>query len=282
MKEIKIPAGIYYKKTAIDQEYYRQNNIMDESVHLCGQGRDITTLSWNDGGFDRAFDDAEKLGTFRSYTLYVSGKEAVIENMTIENTAGDGRLHGQGIALYADAEKVTCRNVRLRGHQDTLFMSPLPQQEREKDGFRGPGQNRPRIMTKQLYENCIIEGDVDFIFGGADAVFRNCTIVSLYRAPLALDSNKTDHKLLTSKGVRVQGYICAPNTPADQPGIRFENCSFITDRCPDGSVYLARPWRLDGACTFISCTFGSHIAPEKFAGWKDIHKLEETARFNIK
>ena len=32
---------------------------------------------------------------------------------------------------------------------------------------------------RQTYEYCWIEGTVDFIFGGADAIFRQCRIHSL-------------------------------------------------------------------------------------------------------
>jgi pectinesterase len=205
--------------------------------------------------------------------------------------------------LYSDFEKVTCKNVHFKGHQDTLFLSPLPDQEREADGFKGPRQNTPRIMTTQYFENCIIEGDIDFIFGGADAVFKDCTILSLYRPPLssiieetpacgseadqsllqkALAEKRSGHSFrLTSAGVPVQGFVCAPCTPPDGNGFHFIHCDFTTDCCPDGSVYLARPWRPYAKVTFEDCSFGPHIAPEKFAGWNDIHIVEPTAKFQI-
>lgn len=283
VKELFFEKGIIYKKLYFDEDYYKENKVPDSSIHIKGAGMDATTLSWSDGGYDKAPDeDSIKLGTFRSYTLFVTGNEAVIEDLTIENTAGDGRIRGQAIALYADAKKVTCRRVHLKGHQDTLFMSPLPLEEREKGGFTGPRQNSPRIMTSQYYEDCIIEGDVDFIFGGANATFKNCTIVSLYRAPLRDAGTISKEKAANYIEQSVQGFICAPNTPADEPGMRFIDCNFITDRCPDSSVYLARPWRPYGGASFENCTFGPHIHPDYFAGWKNISQLEETARFSIK
>ena len=280
MKEIYFDKGTHYTKLSFDDAYYRENGIENQSLHIKGAGMDATTISWSDGGFDKAPDDKGiKLGTFRSYTMFVSGNEVIIEDLTIENTAGDGRIRGQAIALYADASKVTCRRVHLKGHQDTLFMSPLPLEEREKDGFTGPRQNSPRLMTTQYYEDCIIEGDVDFIFGGANATFKNCTIVSLYRAPLRDMTTISKEQPATYVEQAVQGFVCAPNTPEGESGFRFIDCSFITDRCPDGSVYLARPWRPYGAAVFKNCTFGPHIHPDLFAGWKDVHTLEPTARF---
>ncbi|MCR5769798.1 MAG: pectin esterase [Butyrivibrio sp.] len=280
MKELILDKGTYYKKLYFDEEYYKENNVSDCSLHIKGAGMDLTTISWSDAGFDKAPDDKGiKLGTFRSYTMFVSGKEAVIEDLTIENTAGDGRIRGQAVALYADASKVTCRRVHLKGHQDTLFMSPLPLTEREKGGFIGPREDSPRLMTTQYYEDCIIEGDVDFIFGGANATFKNCTIVSLYRAPLIDKNTISKEKAADYTGVPIQGFVCAPCTPENEPGMKFIDCKFITDRCPDASVYLARPWRENGGAYFENCYFGTHIHPDLFAGWKDVHKIEPTARF---
>ena len=280
MKEIYFDKGTNYAKLSFDEAYYKENGVTDQSLHIKGAGMDVTTISWSDGGFDKSPDDRGiKLGTFRSYTMFVSGKEALIEDITIENGAGDGRIRGQGIALYADAASVTCRRVHLKGHQDTLFMSPLPLTEREKGGFIGPRENSPRLMTTQYYEDCIIEGDVDFIFGGANATFKNCTIVSLYRAPLIDKTTMSKEKAADYEDVPVQGFVCAPCTPASESGIKFIDCKFITDRCPEGSVYLARPWREKGAASFENCSFGSHIHPDLFAGWKDVHYPEPTARF---
>lgn len=45
-----------------------------------------------------------------------------------------------------------------------------------KDGFLGPRQNHPRVMSYQYYKDCKISGDIDFIFGGASSVFENCHI----------------------------------------------------------------------------------------------------------
>lgn len=49
------------------------------------------------------------------------------------------------------------------GHQDTLFTGPLPNESVHNGGFTGPKEFSPRINGLQWYENCYIEGDVDFI-----------------------------------------------------------------------------------------------------------------------
>ena len=44
--------------------------------------------------------------------------------------------------------------VRLLGNQDTLFCAPLPEKEREKDGFLGPRGLAPRRASRQYYHDC--------------------------------------------------------------------------------------------------------------------------------
>ena len=99
-----------------------------------------------------------------------------MEDLTIANDAGPGSAVGQAIAAYVDAEKAVFRRVRLLGNQDTLFCAPLPEAEREKDGFLGPRKFAPRRPSAQYYQSCEIAGDIDFIFGGADALFEQCIL----------------------------------------------------------------------------------------------------------
>ena len=70
-----------------------------------------------------------KLGTFRTYTVLVDADDVTLAGLTIENDAGDGREAGQGIALYADGDRLVVDACRILGHQDTLFLGPLPPRE---------------------------------------------------------------------------------------------------------------------------------------------------------
>lgn len=86
-----------------------------------------------------------------------------MRDLTIENDAGPGAKVGQAVAAYVDCAHTLFENVRLLGNQDTLFCAPLPEKEREKDGFLGPGRFAPRRPTAQYYRHCEIAGDIDFI-----------------------------------------------------------------------------------------------------------------------
>jgi pectinesterase len=138
-----------------------------------------------------------------------------------------------------------------------LFLAPLPEKEREMDGFLGPKQFTPRTMRSFYFKDCLIEGGVDFIFGGAEAVFDHCEFRSVEK-----------------------GYVFAPNTPAGaEKGFTAIACRFTcTDAVEDGSCYIARPWRDDAQMTIQDCELGRHIAKEGWIGWRK-GQAEPTTKF---
>jgi pectinesterase len=202
-------------------------------------------------------EDGRPYHTFRTYTVLADGSHLSFENCTFENNAGIGKEVGQAIALYLDGDDIHVTGCTIRGHQDTLFLAPLPEKEREKDGFIGPKQFEPRTMHTYYFENCLIEGGVDFIFGGGEAYFDHCEF----------RSNEA-------------GYVFAPNTPKGaKKGFTARNCSFTcTENVPDGSCYIARPWRDDAKVTIEDCELGRHIASVGWSGWNKA-KAEPTTEF---
>lgn len=164
----------------------------------------------------------EKMGTSGSSTCYIYASDFTCENITFENTAG--RV-GQAVACFVGGDRVFFRRCRFLGNQDTLC------------NF---GKH-----SRQYFEDCYIEGTVDFIFGSSTAVFNRCVIHSLGR-----------------------GYLTAPSTPQDVPyGYVFVDCRLTA---ADGveKVYLGRPWRPYGKSVFIRCEMGSHILPVGWHNWK--------------
>ena len=236
--EITIGPGVYREKLVCEKR----------CITLRGAGADQTILIHADGG-KLPHPDGRPTHTFRSYTAFFSGESVTVEDLTIANDAGPGSLVGQSIAAYVDSDRAVFRRVKLLSNQDTLFCSPLPEQEREKDGFLGPRTFAPRRPSVQYYQNCEIAGDIDFIFGGADALFEQCTLRTV--------NNHIPHS-----------YVTAPSGPADGLGFVFWDCDFCSD-CPEGTVFLGRPWRPTGKTSVLDCRLGVHIAPEGFSGWND-------------
>lgn len=239
--------------------YRERVTVRVPGVRICGGEGGEARITGSLGGRE-ILADGEKRGTFRTYTFFVDAPDVTLENLTIENAAGPGTQAGQAIALYADGDRLTVDRCRLLGWQDTLFTAPLPPREVEKDGFIGPKQHAPRALCRQYYRDCYIEGEVDFIFGGATAYFENCTIFS----------KDVDRE--------VKGYVTAPSTPEGMKyGYVMDHCSFESD-CPARSVYLGRPWREWGRTVLLHCQLGAHIKAE---GWNDWGKVQahETSFF---
>ena len=142
---IHLRKGIYREKVVVPEWNAR--------LTIIGENAADTIISFDDyfDGIDRG-----RNSTFFTPTLQVNGDDFVGKNLTIENTAGGV---GQAVALAVDANRAVFRNVRLLGHQDTLYVS-------------GEG-------NRMLFDDCYIEGTTDFIFGAASAVFNDCEIHSL-------------------------------------------------------------------------------------------------------
>ncbi len=218
------------------------------NLTLEGESAASTRIVSKKGAFE-TMPDGTARGTFRTYAVLVDAPGCTIRNLTIANEAGDGRQVGQVIALYADGDRFVCDSCEILGHQDTLFLGPLPLKEMKPGGFRGPKEKSPRTMTRQYFRRCLIEGDVDFIFGSACAYFDGCEIRSLAR------------------DAEPAGYVTASSTPSGEPyGFVFHGCSFtgLAAKC---SVYLGRPWREHAKCALVSCWLGSHIKPEGWYLW---------------
>jgi pectinesterase len=174
--------------------------------------------------------DGKPIGTFRTPTVIIDADDFTAENLTLENAAGPV---GQALALRIDGDRVVFRNSRFVGWQDTIFL------------------NRGR----HYFEDSLIAGHVDFIFGGATSFFERCHIHA-WRS----------------------GYITAAATPAEQPfGFVFAN-SRITGE-PGARLYLGRPWRDYSAVTFLATVMSDAVRPEGWHNWNRPER-EKTVRYS--
>jgi pectinesterase len=178
--------------------------------------------------------DGRPIGTFHTPSTTLDADDFTAENLTFENSAG---AVGQALAIRVDGDRATFRNCRFLGWQDTILL------------------NRGR----QYFENCDIEGAVDFIFGAATAWFEKCHINCLGT-----------------------GYITASSTPVDQPfGFVFSDCE-ITRTKPDVKTFLGRPWRIYASTIFLNTEMSGVVRPEGWDDWKkpEAHATARYAEFN--
>jgi pectinesterase len=235
---INIEKGVYKEKLCINKPF----------VTLLGDSEKETIITFDDNAH-KVFPSGEKYGTFNSYTTIITGDNFSAENITFENSSGDGRKVGQALAVYLDADKVSFKNCRFLGCQDTIFTAPLPPSPMKGNLFGSPRDFEEKRVVRQYFENCYICGDVDFIFGSATAVFNKCEIYSNDRHE---DNN---------------GYITAASTPeGERYGYVFIDCKLTSDAAAE-TVYLGRPWRDYAKTVFINTYMGAHIKSEGWHNW---------------
>ena len=241
-------------------EYRQKAMIRIPGLKIVGAGADKTRIVWGDYARKRDRFGAE-YNTFRTYTLAVCADGVTMQDLTVENDALSPEKLGQEVALSVVADGFRMERCSLRSTQDTVFLGPLPSDLIGRyegfllDPLRRYGEFRQEFL------NCRIEGTVDFIFGCGSALFDHCEIRSL------VDKRNV-------------GYVAAPSHALRQKeGFLFRCCSLTAEPgVPQGSIFLARPWRDHGMAVFESCTYGPHIAPEGFDKW-DGTRRDRTARF---
>jgi pectinesterase len=225
-------------------------NLKRKNVTLKGMGPGEVKIVYGEYAL-KIHEDGRKTGTFRTATFMADCDNFTAENITFVNDAGQGSKVGQAIALYADGRNQRYINCRMKGYQDTVFTAPLPPSAIQIDGFLGEKQFMERRSADMEFIDCRIEGNIDYIFGSAKAVFTGCTLFTRKR--------DTEGKC----------FVTAASTPEGQKtGYVFRNCHFLTD-APAGTVYLGRPWRDFAKTEIINSFMDEGIAPE---GWDDWNK----------
>lgn len=240
--------------------YREKIEISAEGTELVGSGAADTRIVWGD--YAKKLDgNGVEYNTFRTYTAAVLADGVTFRDLTVGNDALSPETKGQEVALTVCADRFTAENCSFISTQDTVFCGPLPPDLIERyDGFLKDELRRGGKM-RQIFRNCLIAGNVDFIFGCGDTLFDRCEIRSVF-------------------DVRGHGYAAAPAHGAEQKvGFVFDGCAFTCeDAVADSSIFLARPWRDYGKCSFINCGYGRHISPEGFDKWNDTER-DKTARF---
>jgi pectin methylesterase-like acyl-CoA thioesterase len=184
---------------------------------LVGDGATRTILSYNDSN--------GKVGsTSGSASVLISADDFSAANLTIQNTYGPG---SQAVALRVTGQRQQFFNCRFVGYQDTLYLH----------------------QGMQYFRNCYVQGNTDYVFGGATAVLENCEL----------------------RNVEDGSAVAAPNTDLGTAhGIVFLGGSFTAAAgVRANSVGLARPWGADGAAAFLRVSLGAHVIAEGFVPMSD-------------
>ena len=117
----------------------------------------------------------------------------------------------QAVALKVQGDRSAFHHCRFLGHQDTLYAD----------------STALGTFARQYFAHCYAEGDVDFVFGRATAVFEQCHFRTLSRTDLA---------------GAPYGFVFAPSTAGANPLGYLVTRSRVSSEAPDGYYKLARPW----------------------------------------
>ncbi|CCK31003.1 pectinesterase [Streptomyces davaonensis JCM 4913] len=189
-----------------------------EAVELTLRGatrdpRDVVIVYDNANGTQKP-DGSGTYGTAGSATFTSAAPGLTVRDLTLANDwlrADHPEITGtQAVAAYVTADRSSFDNVRLLAHQDTLFVDTTALD----------------VFDRQYFHRCYIEGDVDFVFGRATAVFEHCHFHTVQR-----DVNFTP-----------KGMVFAPSTARANPHGILALRSRITSAAEDAAYKLARPW----------------------------------------
>lgn len=182
-------------------------------IGASGDPGDVVVVYANAAGTPRP--EGGTHGTTGSATTTVQAAGFTAHGITFANDFLRSDLPGnpgtQAVALKVQGDRSAFFHCRFLGHQDTLYAD----------------STALTAFARQHFAHCYVEGDVDFVFGRATAVFEHCRFRTLFRPDLSAAPH---------------GFVFAPSTARENPhGFLAAHCR-ITSEAPDGHYKLARPW----------------------------------------
>ncbi|MDW4907233.1 pectinesterase family protein [Streptomyces sp. ADMS] len=173
-----------------------------------------TVIVYDNANGTRKPDGSGTYGTAGSATFTSAAPGLTVRDLTLANDwlrADHPEITGtQAVAAYVTGDRSQFTRVRFLGYQDTLFADTT-------------------LLTafdRHYYRDCYIEGDVDFVFGRARAVFDGCHF----------------HTLDRDVAFRPEGMVFAPATARANPYGFLAVRGLVTSGAEDGAYRIARPW----------------------------------------
>ena len=241
---IHIAPGIYREIVYIDKPH----------IHLRGDPHDPAAVK-----IVYANGASNTCGTSCSATMFVTGDDFFATGLTIANDwSKTGKPRTPALALSITGDRAVLRDVRLLGNQDTLQAASKTCPVNASDAATAPPAACK--VSRQFFDHCYIEGEVDFIFGNAKAVFEGCEIHSVVH-PLG-------------------GFVTANgrSSSTEDSAYVFNHCKLTADSGAD-KVFLGRPWRDFAKVIFLNTEMGAHIQPAGWSEWRKDQTRLETATY---
>ncbi|KAJ8747670.1 hypothetical protein K2173_012585 [Erythroxylum novogranatense] len=228
--KIYILPGVYREKVYVPKHKPYISFIGDEDQVT------ETVITWHNKASDTD-ERGNELGTYRSASITIDSDYFCATGITFENTVGThpGAPGMQAVALRVSSSNAFFYRVRILGSQDTLL---------DEKG-------------SHYYYRCFIQGTVDFIFGRARSLFRDCELHSIAKGSGAIAAHHRDKD--------------------DETGFSFVRCR-VTGSGKSGKILLGRAWGDYSRIVYSFCHFNKIIAPTGWSDWS-IPSRRKTAVF---
>ena len=160
-----IPAGTSVTQRVINIRDGIYNELVDiagkHNVTFRGQSRNGTVVG---NANNNTFQAASPAGasTHNRMSFKVGANDVVLDSLTISNMTPQGGSQAEALMLETAAARVIVNNCTIASFQDTILANTA--------------------TTKAYFNNSLVQGDVDFIWGGGNLFFTNCEVRYLARA----------------------------------------------------------------------------------------------------
>lgn len=129
---------------------FKKNNVV-----LRGQSRNGTIIGY-------ANNSTLNASTHTRMAMKVNANNIALDNLTVTNSTQQDFSQAEALMVESGAAQIVVNNCNVDSYQDTILAN---------------------ISTSKAYfNNSLIQGDVDFIWGGGNLFFTNCEIRYLIRA----------------------------------------------------------------------------------------------------
>lgn len=222
---------------------------------------------------------AKPIDTPCATVVWAQSEGFQLKNLTITNTlldTVDDKTH-QAVALRTDGDKTQLESVRLISRQDTFLVNvgDAPTADNKQGTY--PTNKIARAYIKDSY----VEGDTDYVFGRANAVFDNCHFhtVSTRKpggvvfAPDTLPNNSYGFLIMNSR-LTVDAAYAKDDAPTARLGRSWDQGAskgYVPGQSPSGQLVLRnsviaagydiqQPW---GEAATSKRKFAGNIAPDR-------------------
>ena len=206
---IYVPDGIYDLNETV------KTAISGHNISIIGQSMDKTII--------KTAPDKSIEGLGSADMFSASGTNLYMQDITLQNALdyygalGGGQVGGRAAVIQDRGDRTIFKNVRMLSYQDTYYSS--------------------NDAMQSYFENCDVHGTVDFICGGGDVRFQNCTISLEPR-----NTNGTGGRTVVApRGTVKFGYV-------------FDGCKVVDLAEGKGDWNLGRTWNNDPITVYLNTT----------------------------